>query len=132
MPVVATFYIQAQNDCGELVFVNPMEYSVTHLPYSVPIERKLESKIHVKTGDLILFPGYIRHKTGYNLSGQDRIVLSYNFRADGTYLDSRAAYPKYSNSLNNDISDTNYLLNKILNLETIIMHMQRNLTDGKQ
>lgn len=131
MPIVATFYVQAAEDCGELVFINPMEYSITHLPYSVPIEHKIESRIKVKTGDLILFPGYVRHKTGYNLSGQDRIVLSYNFRADGTYLNSRSSYPNHSVSINNELSDTNFLLNKIHSLETIIAHMQRNITNGK-
>lgn len=129
MPVVATFYVSAEKECGDLIFINPMEYSITHLPYSVPIENKTESKIAVKTGDLILFPGFVRHKTGQNYSSQDRIVVSYNFKPNGTYLNSRSSYPVLK-KVNEDLSEINYLQNKIVNLETIIYHLKRNLPNG--
>lgn len=126
MPVVATFYLQAENDSGNLILINPMEYSLTHIPYSVPIERKTETEIPVATGDLILFPGWIRHRTGLNRSDSERIVISYNLGYSGKYLNSESDYPN-SNMHFKENSEISFLNNKIANLEFIIDNLKRNL-----
>lgn len=128
MPVVATFYLEAAPNCGDLILINPMEYSLTHIPYSVPIERKTETALQVKTGDLILFPGWVRHKTGENLSGSSRVVISYNIRYSGNYLSSDVEYPTLKQNFSN--SEVSMLYNKIANLEYVIENMKRTIQNG--
>ena len=123
-PIVATFYVSAAKNCGNLILINQMEYGITHIPYNVPIESKCQSEIEIQTGDLVLFPGWVRHMTGENRSGHDRIVISYNMRFSGTYLASNVPYPSI-NSANN--SEVNFLRNKIANLEFIVETIKRDL-----
>lgn len=123
-PIVATVYIKAEKNSGDLVLINPMEYGLTHIPYGVPIENKTETSIKVSTGDLVLFPGWVRHKTKENLSNQPRIVISYNINYDGKYLSSNSEYLVDHQSHTSEIDQ---LQNKILNLEYIIDHMKRSL-----
>jgi uncharacterized protein (TIGR02466 family) len=123
-PIVATLYVKAEKNSGNLVLINPMEYSLTHIPYGVPIENKTETSIKVSTGDLVLFPGWIRHKTTENLSNQSRIVLSFNINYNGKYLSSNSDYLVNHTAHTSEIDQ---LQNKILKLEFIIDHMQRSL-----
>lgn len=123
-PIVATLYIKAEKNSGNLVLINPMEYSLTHIPYGVPIESKTETSIKVSTGDLILFPGWVRHKTEENSSNSPRIVMSYNISYSGKYLSSDSEYVVKHQAPTSEIDQ---LHNKILNLEYIIDHMKRSL-----
>jgi uncharacterized protein (TIGR02466 family) len=123
-PIVATLYVKSEKNSGNLVLINPMEYSLTHIPYGVPIENKTETSINVATGDLVLFPGWVRHKTAENLSNQPRIVLSFNIGYDGKYLSSNNDYLVDHKA---HTSEIDLLQNKILKLEFIIDHMQRSL-----
>lgn len=123
-PLVATFYVKAEKNSGDLVLINPMEYGLTHIPYGVPIENKTETAIKISTGDLILFPGWVRHKTKENLSNQPRIVMSFNINYVGKYLSSDSDYLIDHKSPTSEIDQ---LQNKILNLEFIIDHMKRSL-----
>lgn len=130
MPMVAAFYLRAELNSGDLILTNPAEYSITNIPFSQSIERKIETAIKIKTGDLIIFPGYIRHKTGENFSTSDRIVISYNIGYSGKYLSSSTEYP----NLDKDsycISDIDHLQNKILNLEFVIENLKRNIINEK-
>lgn len=125
-PIVATLYVKAEKNSGDLVLINPMEYGLTHIPYGVPIENKIETSVKISTGDLIIFPGWVRHKTEENLSGCPRIVMSFNINYAGKYLSSNSDY------LVNHIAHTSeidQLQNKILNLELIIDHLKRSLTN---
>jgi uncharacterized protein (TIGR02466 family) len=123
-PIVATLYVKSEKNSGNLILINPMEYGLTHIPYGVPIENKTETAIKVSTGDLVLFPGWIRHKTEENLSNQSRIVLSFNINYCGTYLSSSNDY-LVDHTVHT--SEIDQLQNKILKLEFIIDHMQRSL-----
>lgn len=123
-PIVATFYVKAEKNCGALVLINPMEYGLTHIPYHVPIEEKIYSKIEVQSGDLVLFPGWIRHMTDENRSGHDRIVVSYNLKYDGNYLGSDSKYPSPGFRQN---SEVNFLRNKVANLEFALETIKRDL-----
>jgi len=126
MPIVATFYVQADPGSGGLVLTNPMEYGLTHIPFSTVIEDKIETIINIETCNLILFPGWIRHKTEENLSNSDRIVLSYNVVYGGNYLDTDSKYPDISKAEPAN-SEVNYLRNQVANLEFIIDNLKRNL-----
>lgn len=123
-PMVATFYVRAEKNSGNLILINPMEYGLTHIPYEVPIENKTETAIKVSTGDLVFFPGWIRHKTEENLSTAPRIVMSFNINYSGKYLSSDSDY-----LINHEpqTSEVEYLQNKILNLEFIVSHLSRSL-----
>lgn len=124
MPMVAAFYLKAEPDSGDLILTNPAEYSITNIPFSNDIERKIETRVKVRTGDLVLFPGYIRHKTGENFSNDDRIVISFNIGYSGKYLSSNSEYPHVDDEC---ISDITHLNNKILNLQFIIEDLKRNI-----
>ncbi len=126
-PMVATLYVKAEQNSGDLILINPMEYGLTHIPYGVPIENKTETSIKISTGDLVLFPGWVRHKTMENLSGQPRIVMSFNIAYQGKYLSSNS---DYMISHESHTSEIDRLQNKILNLEFAIDHMQRSLKNG--
>ncbi len=123
-PVVGTVYIKAEKNAGNLVLINPMEYGLTHMPYGVPIENKTETSIKVSTGDLVLFPGWVRHKTEENCSNSSRIVMSFNINYSGKYLSSNSDYLV---NYQPHTSEIDQLHNKILNLEYIIDHMKRSL-----
>ena len=125
-PIVATLYVKAEKNSGDLVLINPMEYGLTHIPYEVPIENKIETSIKISTGDLVLFPGWIRHKTKENLSENPRIVMSFNIGYDGKYLSSNSDYLVNHTPHTSEIDQ---LQNKILNLEFIIDHLKRSLTN---
>ncbi len=126
MPIVATFYLEAEKHCGNLILINPMEYSLTHIPYSVPIERKTETEIEISKGDLILFPGWVRHKTGQNFSNSYRTVISYNIGYEGRYLNSNSEYFYPQGNLREN-SEISFLNNKIANLEFVIDNLKRNI-----
>ncbi len=123
-PIVGTLYVKAEKNAGNLVLINPMEYGLTHIPYGVPIENKTETSIKVSTGDLILFPGWVRHKTEENSSNSPRIVMSFNISYSGKYLSSNSDYLV---NYQPHTSEIDQLHNKILNLEYIIDHMKRSL-----
>lgn len=129
-PIVATFYVKAEPNAGNLVLKNPMEYGLTHIPYSVPIEQKIESNIKIKTGDLILFPGWIRHKTQENYSYTDRIVMSFNIIYNGKYLSSETNYYDLNKEVHT--SEVERLQNKILNLEFIVTELTRSISNEQK
>ena len=121
MPMVASFYLEAPENSGDIVFINPMEYSLTHLPYNGSIEDKIETSVHVQSGDLIMFPGWLRHKTQENYSGKDRIVITFNIKYSGTYLGSQSEYPM----ITNHTSEIDDLRNEIYRQQMIINHLTK-------
>jgi len=129
-PIVATVYINAEPNCGNLTLINPMEYGITHIPYSVPIEQKIETSLKIKTGDLVLFPGWIRHKTQENYSGSERVVMSFNIKYSGKYMSSNSEY--YDISSDEPTSEIARLNNKILNLEFIVKELTGSISDERK
>jgi len=76
------YYLHVPENGGNIMFRDPMEYhwgnangtqdrGVDEIWYPAP----------VKTGDLVLFPGWLYHKTEKNNSLHPRYVLSMNFSA---------------------------------------------------
>lgn len=80
--MIASFYLQQPENAGNLVFEHPMMHLMKHQPYDPDLLRNhpefWEYDVPVKTGDLILFPGYMNHKTRPNNSDQDRIMIGAN------------------------------------------------------
>ncbi len=42
-------------------------------------------EISVRSGDLVMFPGYLKHSVKINQSEQDRLVLAFNIASKGEY-----------------------------------------------
>jgi len=76
-PLVAATYLDLPDNSGFIQFKDPMEYQKgfrarkTNLDdwYTIP----------AKTGDVILFPGWLRHRTQPNETNLDRWVLTTNY-----------------------------------------------------
>jgi uncharacterized protein (TIGR02466 family) len=141
-PIVVSFYLAAPKDCGNIVFVNPMEYAITHIPYNYPVEDKINTSIYIESGDIVLFPGWLRHKTETSKTNEDRIVITFNIRYEGIYLDSQVPYPivvekPMPTSFNEPIyiesnnSTMNYLFNKLHSQEMMIGHLKSMLVNGE-
>jgi ectoine hydroxylase-related dioxygenase (phytanoyl-CoA dioxygenase family) len=82
MPVVGSFYLKKPPDSGGLCFENPMEILLKHQPLEkiYKLERSnydtmLDHEVNASEGDLVLFPGYLKHYTQPNQSNQDRIII---------------------------------------------------------
>ena len=74
----AAYYVKAPENCGSFIVTNPNSVSRERITASV---RKTEfnqniAQIKPKEGDLLLFPAYLPHSVGMNLSDEDRIVIS--------------------------------------------------------
>jgi uncharacterized protein (TIGR02466 family) len=139
-PVVVSFYYKAPPGSGGIVFANPMEYGLTHIPYNASIEEKVNTTIHVNTGDMLIFPGWLRHKTETSYTDEERIVITFNIRYDGLYLDSQVPYPKIEEkpmpknfsepvTVYSDNSVMDYLFNKLHTQEVLIDQLKRTLTE---
>ena len=87
--ISAVLYLSASPEQGNVVFENPLELWLRTQPYSADKLKGsfFEQEIPVATGDLILFPSYLRHWTQPNRSQKDRIIMSFNlcYRMLGIY-----------------------------------------------
>lgn len=138
-PLVVSFYLKAPPGCGGIVFVNPMEYGLTHMPYNGSIERKVNTTIYVSSGDMLIFPGWLRHRTEVSETDDERIVITFNLRYEGRYLDSQQPYAKIQNIemptnindpvvVHSDSSTMDYLFMRLHTQEVIIDQLKRALT----
>tara|TARA_B100000242_G_C43004284_1_gene466616 strand:- start:586 stop:1194 length:609 start_codon:yes stop_codon:yes gene_type:complete len=76
----AAYYVKAPDNCGSFKVTNPNLISRERITVS---EKNTEfnqniAQIKPKEGDLLLFPAYLPHSVGMNLSEEDRIVISFN------------------------------------------------------
>ena len=80
--MTACFYLQYPPNGGDLVFEHPLATLLKHQPYDHSLIREhpeyWEYNVPMKTGDLVIFPGYINHKTLPNKSNMDRIMIGAN------------------------------------------------------
>ena len=76
----AAYYVKAPDECGDIHFFDPNEIKKFNSP---PIENRTELSasgfsIRAQEGSLLIFPSYLYHDVGKNLSNEDRIVISFN------------------------------------------------------
>lgn len=78
--MTASFYLQMPEDGGNIAFDNPNATLLKHQPYALDSIRygQFEEEVTVATGDLVIFPGWLAHKTKPNNSIQDRIIIGSN------------------------------------------------------
>lgn len=58
------------------MFRDPLEYHKINWP--IDGEEHLFRKVETVQNDVLIFPGWLKHKTEINKSNDDRIVLTYN------------------------------------------------------
>lgn len=76
--IVATIYLHLPKDGGFIEFKDPLEYHWMGHPQLFPDTKNLWYEIPAITGDIIMFPGWLRHKTQVNYSTEDRAVCTMN------------------------------------------------------
>lgn len=81
--LTASFYLSKPKNSGNIIFENPMSDILKYQPYERMINRSLyhklfEEEVETNEGDLIIFPGYLKHKTNPNLSDGERIIIGAN------------------------------------------------------
>ena len=76
----AAYYVQTNANAGQIKFFDPKEVNVMYHP-TINEPNEFTShvvKIKPEEGKLLLFPSYLHHAVGENLSDEDRIVISFN------------------------------------------------------
>ena len=82
-PLTASFYLKKPKDSGNIVFEHPMATLMRYQPYKGLSDKDdydtaFDSTIEVNEGDLVIFPGYLIHKTEQNNSLDDRIIIGFD------------------------------------------------------
>ena len=74
------YFFLKKNQFGSNISVrNPLEYHRFGTPQE-PAEH-IWKEIPVQTNDVLVFPGWLKHKTQPNNTNEDRIVLSVNYES---------------------------------------------------
>lgn len=79
------YYLKVPENSGRLMVRDPMEYHWGNVK-SVYQRGGIDDiwyPVEIKTGDFILFPSWLSHKTEKNLSNESRYVMSINYEIGG-------------------------------------------------
>lgn len=76
--LVVTAYLQLPENGGFIQLKDPLEYHHGHLTKQFDAELWSWKTIPAKSGDVVMFPGWMRHKTQPNNSDDKRWVLTTN------------------------------------------------------
>jgi uncharacterized protein (TIGR02466 family) len=74
--IVVAAYLKIPENGGFFEAKDPLEYHKTTLPIS---PERLWSQIPTDTGDVLIFPSWLQHRTQPNLSEENRWVLTTNY-----------------------------------------------------
>lgn len=69
------FYLQASPGAGHIYFQNPL---LDLCKGSKPLPFAEVQPVEVRAGELVLFPGWLKHRTDDNRGPADKVVLSFN------------------------------------------------------
>ena len=72
------FYAKAEPQCGEIVFHDPAWVAKTMSSKDGHHSHNAKYKVTPETGLMVIFPGWLPHRTLPNRSGEDRIMISFN------------------------------------------------------
>lgn len=80
----AVYYVKAETNCGDLVFMNPNKVTCQNISDDCIKEYNFYNATHWKITPqknlLIIFPSWLEHYVQPNLSGTDRISIAFNSR----------------------------------------------------
>jgi uncharacterized protein (TIGR02466 family) len=85
MPFTGVIYIDASPEQGNLMIENPMDMILMSQPISPDVKYPMAEELKVKSGDLIMFPGYIKHSVKPNKTDVPRLILGFNIGCYGKY-----------------------------------------------
>jgi len=86
LPLTATLYIDASPEQGNIIFENPLDTLLASQPVNYQNGKyQFEHEFETNTGDLVIFPGYIKHKVKSNTIDRERLILGFTFGARGLY-----------------------------------------------
>lgn len=86
MPVTAVLYVNAKEGMGNIVLENPLENLLVSQPMDYSAQAFMHHEIEVRTGDFIMFPGWMRHYVQENTLDEERLILGMNFGSKGNYI----------------------------------------------
>lgn len=76
--LVVTCYLQLPPDAGFIEFRDPLEYHRSNTP--IMSEQQLWKAVPCTTNDILVFPGWLKHRTQPSCSDTDRIVMTLNIK----------------------------------------------------
>jgi uncharacterized protein (TIGR02466 family) len=79
--MVVVAYLKNPENGGNIQFKDPMNQIWASYPRTDDYAYDWKT-VEVKTGDVLFFPGFLRHKTEINKSDEDRLVLTTNVCID--------------------------------------------------
>ena len=85
MAFTAVLYIDATPDQGNLFIENPLDMVLMNQPIDPKVKYPMGQEITVNSGDLIMFPGFLRHSVLPNNTDTPRLVLAFNIGCKGDY-----------------------------------------------
>lgn len=88
VPIVGTLYLNVSKDLGNIVLENPLDPILGCQPVNLPYP-SFDYEAEVTTGDLLMFPGWLRHHSIPNTTDDPRLGISFNIGCQGTYLSSQ-------------------------------------------
>lgn len=92
--LAGSFYVSATESTGSLQLENPLSQLLGRLPWDRKDVRPMlfEEEITVCDGKLVLFPGWMNHRTLQNNDSVDRIILGFNFACHGERMQYNEVY----------------------------------------
>lgn len=89
MPFTGVIYVDANSEQGNLFIDNPLDTVLMTQPISPDVKYPMGQELEVSTGDLIMFPGFIKHRVKPNTTDKNRLVLGFNIGCRGNYWASQ-------------------------------------------
>jgi uncharacterized protein (TIGR02466 family) len=89
MPFTAVLYVDASPEQGNIVLENPLDMVLMTQPISPDVKYPMGEELEVNAGDLIIFPGYLKHRVLPNTTDRDRLILGFNIGCRGNYWSSQ-------------------------------------------
>lgn len=85
IPFTGVLYVDASPEQGNLIIENPNDTLLMSQPINPLAQQLMEYEVKVSTGDLILFPGWMKHRVKPNNTDKPRLILGFNIGSKGKY-----------------------------------------------
>ena len=72
------YYINADENCGDLFLLDPKEYALSNEPFNTKWRGNHKLRITPVPGKVVLFPGYLKHESAPNKNDSYRTIISFN------------------------------------------------------
>ena len=80
----SAYYVKKPKNSGDITFFDPKQAKTYRFPKVEKYTEYSSEAVTIKPeeGDLLIFPSYLYHSVGENLSEDDRVVISFNVDID--------------------------------------------------